>query len=216
MNNTIVCRIINARLCHCENIKRILLSCGIIQRPILSILYHSIGDTDRQGTNELSSMLTPRKSNNVASARWTARIVIIARPAASRRIIWQANRWKKMQPAPLSFFEQNVVRKDTRQGPIDKYSWRYDHVQSMDDWTQLYGMGVASELFPNGKGASCALSTDSWQCTESTNGYEDDHPHPRIFWPSSNRLLDFPAKKLTNDEKFYFIILFFNLIYNYA
>ena len=98
MNNTIVCRIINARLCHCENIKRILLSCSIIQRPILSILYHSIGDIDRQGTNELSSMLTPRKSNNVASARWTARIVIIARPAASRRIIWQANRWKKMQP----------------------------------------------------------------------------------------------------------------------
>lgn len=77
----------------------------------MSILYYSIGDIDRQGTNELSSMLTRRKSNNVASARRTARIVIIARPAAARRIIWQANRWKKMQPAPLSFFEQNVVGK---------------------------------------------------------------------------------------------------------
>lgn len=170
----------------------------------MSILYYSIGDIDRQGTNELSSMLTRRKSNNVASARRTARIVIIARPAAARRIIWQANRWKKMQPAPLSFFEQNVVRKDTRQGPIDKYSWRYDHVQSMDDWTQLYGMGVASELFPNGKGASCALSTDSWQCTGSTNGYENDHPHPRIFWPSFESRVRFSNQKITEWWKILF------------
>ena len=36
--------------------------------------------------------------------------VVIAGPAASRRIIWRANRWKKTEPAPLSFFEQQTSR----------------------------------------------------------------------------------------------------------
>ena len=137
--------------------------------------------------------------------------VVIAGPAASRRIIWRANRWKKTEPAPLSFFEQRTSRGKIR-GDGQSISIATDTV-TFDRWTierNSMGWEWRSKLFSNGKGASCAPSTDSWQYTGSTrtitrtHAFFDHHEIAcKIFAHRSDCLVDvISSLELTLDTIF--------------